>query len=518
MNRGVLRAMGWFGLALGVAGLVWACKRERSGPTETADRKAGPTSSTGTTTASTAAVATAKAEPVSEIAKRFVIWLSKGETAKGHALFDEEMRKAMSEEQLSQLWAGLEGQLGGYVSQLKTSEQAHEQYVAVRVTCQFQRDLVDVRVVFDAERHIAGLQLRPAEGMEQLRPQTPKPPFPYTEREASYTNAKDGAVFAGTLTIPAGKGPHPVVVLLTGSGSQDRDETVFGHKPFLIIADHLSRSGFAVLRVDDRGAGKTKGDAKGTTLELHATDAEAAIDWLKKQPEIDPKRIGLIGHSEGGIIAAMVASGSKDVAFLVSIAGPGVSGAELNPMQIEAILRAQGSSDSAVAAIVAEQKKIMKLVVEGASDADVEQAVRTALTVAEQHVPEAKKAAAGRPDQQLSLQVAVLKSPWFRSFVKLDARQRWRKVRCPVLALIGAKDTQVPADVNLAEIDKALRAGGNKDVTTTKLDGLNHLLQTASTGLLEEYATIQETISPAALTLMTTWLTERAKLGGGAHH
>jgi pimeloyl-ACP methyl ester carboxylesterase len=349
--------------------------------------------------------------------------------------------------------------------------------------------------------------------MEQLRPQTPKPPFPYTEREASYENAKDGAVFGGTLTIPAGKGPHPAVVLLTGSGSQDRDETVFGHKPFLVIADQLSRNGLAVLRVDDRGVGKSKGDFKNATLELHATDAEAAIAWLKKQPEIDPKRIGLLGHSEGGIIAAMVGARSKDVAFLVSIAGPGVSGAELNPLQIEALLRAQGNGDAAVAAIVAEQKKIMKLVVDDAPDAEVEKAVRAAFAVAQSQVPEVKaNRASGEIDKEMLFQLAALKTPWFRSFVKLDARQSWRKVRCPVLALIGSKDTQVPADVNLAEIGKALAAGGNKDVTTTKLAGLNHLLQTASTGLLEEYGTIEETMSPAALTLMTTWLRGRAKL------
>ena len=329
------------------------------------------------------------------------------------------------------------------------------------------------------------------------RPQEPKPPFPYTTTEVRYDGGSPGVSLAGTLTVPPGTGPFPCVLMITGSGPQDRDETLDGHRPFLVIADRLTRAGVAVLRVDDRGVGGSIGPFAGATSADFADDVRAGVRFLASRPEIDRRRIGLVGHSEGGLIAPLVAAGSRDVAFIVLLAGTGLPGAEISYAQAEATMRSLGMPDSVVHARLAFQKGLLDIAREGLDSLAVE--ARVAALVRAQHV-DSTTAKRVRP------QIASLLDPWTRWFLAYDPRPTLRRVRCPVLALNGSRDVQVPARLDLPQIESALRAGGNRDVTTRELPGLNHLFQDCTTGAPAEYGSIEETFSPAALDTMTSWI------------
>jgi pimeloyl-ACP methyl ester carboxylesterase len=346
---------------------------------------------------------------------------------------------------------------------------------------------------------------------ESRRPQHPKPPFPYRAEEVSYENKDGGVTLAGTLTLPQGDGPFPAVLLITGSGPQDRDETIFEHKPFLVLADYLTRRGIAVLRVDDRGVGKSTGSPNEATSEDFAGDVLAGVAFLKARKEIDPRRIGLMGHSEGGLIAPMVASRSDDVAFLVLLAGTGVPGSEILERQSELILRAGGASDAKIAQNRSYIRRLNEIA--ATTDADkIAEALKPlgqelrALLAAEGEKADDDK---GLSDYQVKTLVDRMNSSWMRYFLKFDPRPTLAKVRCPVLALNGEKDLQVPPSQNLPEIEKALKAGGNTDVTIVELPGLNHLFQTCTTGSPLEYGKIEETFAPAALERIGAWIAEQ---------
>ncbi|MEO7093157.1 MAG: alpha/beta fold hydrolase [Polyangiales bacterium] len=451
--------------------------------------------------------------PLTELGATIVGWMAAGENAKVRALFDDAMNKAVpTDEAVGKMWSNIETMVGKLDRLIETSEIEKGGYRIVLATCKFERSPMDVKMVFDKDRHLAGFFIVATQSANAFgpRPQMPKPPFAYEAREVSYDNAKDKMHFTGTLTLPPGAGPFPAVLLVTGSGTQDRDETIFGHKPFLLLADRLTKSGVAVLRVDDPGAGGSTGDAANATIEVHARDAEAGLAFLAAQKEIDKTRLGLIGHSEGGIIAAMVASRTKDVAFVVSLAGTGVSGAEINPLQIEAILRADGKiKEEGIKAVVEAQRSLMKLIVKGADEAALEAGVTAAFaTAAKFAATDADKMAT---QKEMTASLGALNSPWFKSFVKLDPAPYWSKVTVPVLALIGDKDTQVPADVNLAAIKAALGKAKNAAAVTEKLPGLNHLFQPAKTGLLDEYATIETTFDEKALDRVVDWVTAHTK-------
>lgn len=351
-------------------------------------------------------------------------------------------------------------------------------------------------------------RLAAGEETEKPKPQDPKKPYPYSEREVQYTNAADGTVLGGTLTIPQaakfGNGPFTTVLLITGSGAQNRDEELMGHRPFLVIADHLTRAGFAVLRVDDRGIGKSTSPKNGaeTTLDF-VTDVHAGVEFLKTQKEVDPARIGLAGHSEGGLIAPIVAAESKDVAFIVLLAGTGVNGHEILVEQMAAMMRAGGAEEASIAPIQKAQAEALS-----AAEAGKSQELEAALT-------ELVKLQFGlggqQPDeQQLATTVqgakAGLEQPWMKTFLTLDPRESLKKVKCPVLILNGGLDAQVVASQNIPEITRALLAGGNQDFTVRVFPKLNHLFQTCTTGGIAEYAAIEETFAPVALDSMTTWI------------
>ncbi len=338
------------------------------------------------------------------------------------------------------------------------------------------------------------------------RPQTPKPPFPYTQREVGYENPVDGPRLAGTLTIPQGPAPHPAALLITGSGAQDRDETIFGHKPFAVIADHLTRRGIAVLRVDDRGVGGSgSGNADPTSADF-ARDVEAGIDFLKQQPEIDPRRIALIGHSEGGIIGPLVASKRDDVTCLVLMAGTGIPGGQLLRRQNEAMFRAGGATSEQVGRMLTCYDEVLTQLAAGATADAVRPAVRSLVEAQLAAQPGTANTPEAQLEQLTEAGLLQFRSAWMRWFVSHDPAATLRAVRCPVLALNGTLDLQVPADENLIAIDSALRAGGNRDVTVKKIPGVNHLFQEAKLGTVAEYQMISQTISPQVLNILTDWL------------
>ena len=329
--------------------------------------------------------------------------------------------------------------------------------------------------------------------LELKRPQVPKKPYPYREEEVTYANRTQNVTLAATFTIPQGKGPFAAVLLITGSGPQDRDESLLGHKPFLILSDYLTRHGIAVLRADDRGTGKSTGVFSGATTADFSTDTEAGVAYLKTRPEVDPHKIGLIGHSEGGVIAPMVAARNKDVAFIVMMAGTGVTGDQILPAQAEAIAVASGTNPDEAAKNAAKEKEMLTLV-----ETEKDQ------SVLEKELKE--KMAGDVPDAQIGMQILQITSPWFRYFLTYDPASALRKVTCPVLAINGSLDKQVLPDQNLPAIRKALDEAGNKRVEIDELPGLNHLFQTAKTGAPTEYAEIEETMSPVALEKITSWI------------
>lgn len=348
------------------------------------------------------------------------------------------------------------------------------------------------------------------------RPQNPQPPFPYEVREVKFRNEIDGIDIAGTLTIPNGAGPFPAVVMITGSGPQDRDESLMGHRPFWVIADHLSRNGIAVLRCDDRGVGGTGGNVMQSTSENFALDALAGLAHLRTIDRIDGGKIGLMGHSEGGIVAPLAAVQSRDVAFIVLLAGTGLPGHEILRLQTRLLVASAGAfTDEQLDEMMARHTALTQAIMNESPPAEQLEAMKALMRA---QLGEASESAMddNALGQTAMQQLAQMRSPWFRYFLTYDPRPALRKVTCPVLALNGSLDLQVPADANLEEIGKALAEAGNADATITKLDGLNHLFQHATTGSPAEYMTIEETFAPEVLELITKWTQQRFGAAAGA--
>jgi pimeloyl-ACP methyl ester carboxylesterase len=339
------------------------------------------------------------------------------------------------------------------------------------------------------------------------RPQEPKPPFPYRAEDVSYKNGD--ITLAGTLTIPQGKGPFPAALLLSGSGPQNRDEELVGHKPFLVVADFLTRAGIAVLRVDDRGVGGSSGQLIMSTTSDFADDALAGVRFLRARAEVNPKRVGLIGHSEGGLVAPLAASRSKDVAYIVLLAGTGVPGDEVLIRQNELMSRAAGVSEAAIQAGLAGQRAVLDLIKAGADSAALWEKGTELARMQMAALPDSVRPSREMADQMMAAQLGGVTKPWFRFFVGYDPRPALRRVTVPVLVLNGELDLQVSPDQNVPEIEKALKEGGNRDVTVRRLRGLNHLFQQAKTGALREYSAIEETMNPAALETIRDWIVQR---------
>ena len=347
--------------------------------------------------------------------------------------------------------------------------------------------------------------------VEILRPQEPKKPYPYIEQEVAYENKDAEITLAGTLTLPSGDAPFPAVLLITGSGPQDRNETIYNHRPFLVLADYLTRQGVAVLRADDRGVGKSTGDFSQATSEDFASDVLAGIEYLKTRKEINPKQIGLIGHSEGGLIAPVVAVKSPDVAFIVLMAGIGLTGEEILYLQGALIAKAMEASEEDIAKNRRFNEKIFSVIKEEKDKKIAEERLHQMFMEDWEKISEEEKnriGDIGDPEEYLKAQLQSLLSPWLKFFLTYDPKPTLMKVKCPVLAINGEKDLQVPPRENLTVIEEALKSGGNQDYTIKELPDLNHLFQTAQTGLPSEYAKIEETISPIALKIITDWILE----------
>jgi uncharacterized protein len=340
---------------------------------------------------------------------------------------------------------------------------------------------------------------------EARRPQTPQRPFPYTEEEVSVSSGP-AVRLGGTLSLPKGEGPFPAVIFLTGSGAQDRDESLFEHKPFLVLSDRLVKEGIATLRLDDRGVGKSSGNLGMSTLEDLAGDALAAFEYLKTRKEIRPKQIGFLGHSEGGVVAPMAAvkAAGGDVAFLILMAAPTVSGDQVMFEQGQAALKSTGASPEVLAFQGRFHKTFLPLVI-AERDNNV---LRGKLAEAFEKW-KAEDAMARSMDRQIGPQLQQYLVPVLQSFIRTDPGPYLSQLKCPVLALNGTLDTQVLHYQNLPALAASLAKTNHPDYTLVSLPGLNHLLQTAKTGSLNEYGQIEETIAPRVLDLIAQWLKTR---------
>jgi uncharacterized protein len=346
---------------------------------------------------------------------------------------------------------------------------------------------------------------------ERRRPQTPRPPFSYQVEEVTYPHQTENFHFVATFTFPSAIERIPAVILISGSGAQDRDESIFEHKPFAVLAHHLTNAGMSVLRVDDRGVGGTGTDPNpqdDTTSEF-ASDVHSALAYLRTRKEVDPNRIGLIGHSEGALIGAMVASEDHGIAFLILLAGPGVPGDELLSLQSEKIARASGASETAISSLKEMQRKIFSII-RTQTDIDAGKREARGLLLAEYaELNEQERKSFGSADAFVEQHSSVIGIPWFRYFITYDPKAALSQVTCPVLALTGEKDLQVPPEQNLPRIEQLLTQGRSNDVSVMAVPKLNHLLQSANTGLVTEYGEIEETMSMVALNEISEWLRHR---------
>lgn len=359
------------------------------------------------------------------------------------------------------------------------------------------------------------------------RPQTPKPPFPYEAREVSIENSTAKVTLSGTLTIPhsdAADTKFPVAILISGSGPQDRDETIMGHKPFFVLADYLSRRGIAVLRYDERGVGKSTGIFETATSADFAADVRSIVDFLQQHPRIDPQRIGLIGHSEGGIVAPLVASQKDDIAWIVLMASPGVNGEEILRSQGKLIIEAEGGDEAAVRRHQIMQNVVIRAIKQLPPSNDpnaildtLTDEVQTAFTENGLADPSSEEddTVADPPTSDAVVRELVranlltMHSPWFRFFMTHEPGPVLEQVSCPVLAINGEKDLQVDPKLNLPKLSASLRAGRNSNVTIVEFPGLNHLFQTASRGTPSEYESIEETISVPVMDAIANWIAEQ---------
>ncbi len=323
------------------------------------------------------------------------------------------------------------------------------------------------------------------------RPQTPQPPFPYRSEEVTFRNEEAGITLAGTLTLPQSPTTKKAVLFISGSGAQDRDNTFFEHKTFLVIADYLARNGIASLRVDDRGTGASAGDFNASGMPDFETDALAALQYLRQRPEIHPDSIGAMGHSEGAFIAFSLAA-QKKAAFIITLAGGGINGSELLLQQRAALLRASGAKEDFIANYNQYMRQAQEIVLQTA-DAQTCERKLTELF--------AGSSLAG----QAAAITRQLYNPGKIELLKYDPEWDFPEITCPVLALNGDKDCQVPVE-NLDAIRKGITDNGNAQVTTIAYPGLNHMFQTADKGLPVEYSDIEETICPKVLADIVKWL------------
>ncbi|WP_432411481.1 alpha/beta hydrolase family protein [Rasiella sp. SM2506] len=338
------------------------------------------------------------------------------------------------------------------------------------------------------------------------RPQTPTPPFYYHIEEVTFENTKDSVTLAGTLTFPKDGNNFPVAVLISGSGAQNRNEELVGHKLFWVLADYLAKQGIAVLRYDDRGTAASTGNFKTALTQDFATDVEAAVDFLKTRTEFNQKAIGLIGHSEGGIIAPMVASDHpEDIGFIILLAGVTIPFDDLMKLQKELSLRAMGSSESYIEQEVLFDNELMPVITTTPLD-ELAENLKTFTTAYLEKNPKFAKNRGMHAETYTNLVVSSYTSPWLYNLLNYDPAEALKNTKCPILALNGENDTQVPSKENLQALEQLKSAYPEKNITTKSYPKLNHLFQESVTGSVFEYGKIEQTIAPYVLVEISSWI------------
>lgn len=396
-----------------------------------------------------------------------------------------------------------------------TFENSKLYFAIPNATIEYNGDLMDDEFIGtfkqNGQEFPMNLSRNAIEKLLVKRPQEPIKPYSYYAEDVTFQNTKANISLAGTLTLPKKEGNFPVVILISGSGPQNRDEEILDHKPFLVISDYLTKNGIAVLRYDDRGVGKSTGNFKAGTSADFATDVESAIAYLKTRKEINKKKIGLIGHSEGGLIAPMVASNSKDVAFIVMLAGPGIQGNKILLLQKELIEKGMGVSESEINKGLETNANLFDVIIKATDGQQLKADLTTKLNELLANDPTAEIPNGMSKEEFIAVQVDQIATSWMQYFIKYDPAPALEKVKCPVLALNGAKDLQVPPNENISAIATALKKGGNKKVTTKIFPNLNHLFQESDTGIPSEYGIIEQTIAPIVLEEITSWIKLQTK-------
>lgn len=344
----------------------------------------------------------------------------------------------------------------------------------------------------------------------QSRPQTPKEPFPYHSEQVAITSKDGKHTISGTFTKPFGKGLFPAIVLIAGSGPNDRDETLFNHKPFLVVSDHLTKNGFAVLRYDKRGVGKSTGSYADATIDDFAEDAKLALEFLKKRADIDKSKTGLLGHSEGGIVASMVAANNNDVNFIVLMAAPGIDGIEIVIDQNEFSMIQQKFAPDLIMKMQSVNKQMFTGLINWGGTENEKKTLHDRLSELWELIPSQAKANLEKTSF-INYQFNAMITPGYRSFLLSKPSSYIQKIKCPVFAINGKLDSQVSATKNLNSISEALKKGGNSSSKTKIYEKLNHIFQESTTGLVTEYGKIEQTISPEVLSDITAWLKNQTK-------
>ena len=390
----------------------------------------------------------------------------------------------------------------------KTTFEKNELFLdASNMKIQFKGALVNDKIEGTFSQGGMGIPLvlsRKKEGETKLnRPQTPKAPFDYEIEEVTFVNPIDLNTLAGTLTTPKNKKTFPIVVLITGSGQQNRDEEIFGHKSFWVIADDFAKKGIAVLRLDDRGiGGSNKGNNTTPTSQNFATDINAAVNFLALKGY---KNIGLAGHSEGGMIAPMVASQNNKVKFVVSMAGPGIPIEELLQLQSRAVAKLDGASDADLK-MNEELNRKLYAVIKNPKSNDLKSEIKTILSEELKKLPKEQLPPESEIEKMLESEAKQISNPWFVYFLKFNPDDYWSKLKIPVLAINGSLDSQVTSKENLAGIKSSLEKAKNKSFEIIEFPNLNHPFQEAKTGAVSEYAQLEQTISPTVLDKMSSWI------------